>query len=565
VTAVTSVKAIVQRSALARRAARRYRLRASRPDWSAALAGSQLPDAADGGRVLVATSLGAHLPSTTVESVLAAALRLRGAEPHVLLCDGALPSCMECTLDRIGSAAELADIGPRRALCGGCFAAGASAFDALGIPVHRYSELLTDDERASAAALAREVSIDAIESLVVDGLALGEHALAGALRFFARATLAGEARSDDVLRRYLEAAILTADATGRLLDTHAFDVAVFHHGIYVPQGIVGAVCRQRGVRVVNWNPAYRDRTFVFSHHDTYHHTLLDEPTSEWTEMDWGPDREAELLAYLESRWSGSNDWISWHQGPTRERADIEAEVGIDFSQPTIGMLTNVMWDAQLHYPANAFATMRDWVIDTVGYFAARPDLQLLIRVHPAELTGFVVSRQPIVDEIRAVFPELPPNVFVIGPESGASTYAAMLACDSVLIYGTKTGVELTALGIPVIVAGEAWIRGKGVTVDVSSRAHYRETLDQLPFGRRLDDTTIERARRYAYHFFFRRMIPVGFTGPGAGKLPYTLGVESFAQLEPGADAGLDVICDGILSATPFIHRAEARAAAAVMQ
>jgi hypothetical protein len=94
---------------------------------------------------------------------------------------------------------------------------------------------------------------------------------------------------------------------------------------------------------------------------------------------------------------------------------------------------------------------------------------------------------------------------------------------------------------------------------VSSRADYLATLDQLPFGQRLDDEVVARARRYAYHFFFRRMIPVDFTAPGRGKLPYTLGVDSLAQLEPGADPGLDVICDGILTGTPFVHRAGAPA------
>jgi hypothetical protein len=79
--------------------------------------------------------------------------------------------------------------------------------------------------------------------------------------------------------------------------------------------------------------------------------------------------------------------------------------------------------------------MVDWVLRTVEYFSARPDLQLLIRVHPAEKSGDIPSRQPVLDEIRQRFPVIPPNVFVIPPESRVSTYAAMEACDSVIIYG----------------------------------------------------------------------------------------------------------------------------------
>jgi len=88
------------------------------------------------------------------------------------------------------------------------------------------------------------------------------------------------------------------------------------------------------------------------------------------------------------------------------------------------------------------------------------------------------------------------------PESRISTYVTMLQCNAVILYGTKTGVELTSVGMPVIVGGEAWIRNKGITFDASSPAEYFELLDRLPFPTRMDETTIRRARMYAYHFFF---------------------------------------------------------------
>ena len=93
----------------------------------------------------------------------------------------------------------------------------------------------------------------------------------------------------------------------------------------------------------------------------------------------------------------------------------------------------------------------------------RPDLQLLIRVHPAEISGFPPSRQPILGELRKSLPQLAPNITVVPPESDMSTYALMSLCNAAIIYGTKMGVELTSTGLPVIVAGEAWIRNKGLT------------------------------------------------------------------------------------------------------
>src|SRR5215210_872369 len=268
-----------------------------------------------------------------------------------------------------------------------------------------------------------------------------------------------------------------------------------------------------------------------------------EPPEAWEQMPWTEAMEQAILAYLKSRWSGSRDWIWFHDEPDEDFAAYAREVGMDLAKPTVALLTNVMWDAQLHYPANAFPSMLDWVLQTIDYFKSRPELQLLIRVHPAEIRGTATSRQPLVPEIEKAFPELPPNVFVIPPESQVSTYAAVAGVDAAIIYGTKTGVELTSMGIPTIVAGEAWIRNKGLTLDASSPDDYFRILETLPLPDRMPAEQVTRARKYAYHFFFRRMVPVPSVVPTKSVPPYRIEVGSLDDLLPGRQPGLDVICD----------------------
>src|SRR3546814_1078514 len=112
--------------------------------------------------------------------------------------------------------------------------------------------------------------------------------------------------------------------------------------------------------------------------------------------------------------------------------------------------------------------MLDWVRSTIGHFAGRDDVQLVIRVHPAELTGSLRSRQPVAAEIARWYPALPGNVFVVGPDSGMSTYEILDHSDCAIIFGTKTGIEIAYAGKPVIVAGEAWIRSEEHTSELKS-------------------------------------------------------------------------------------------------
>jgi hypothetical protein len=531
------------------------------PNWSALLHRDRrvwnkaLKNAKNGPQILIATGLGGHAPSAILESTLAVALTLRGANVSTLLCDHALAGCHQALVTEFPNVEQFLENGPAK-LCQWCFAPAYEVYQSLGLPVLKYSDYLDESKQKQALDIAHTLPREEIPNFRWNGIAIGEHAMAGALRFYARGELEVGEIEEQVLRRYLRGSLQTTFAMEGLFDAHQFVSACFNHGIYVPQGLVGDVARSKNVRVVNWLPGYRKRRFIFTHHETYHHALMTEPIENWETVAWSPELEQITLEYLKSRWYGTRDWIWFHEKPQHELEQIVAELGIDFSKPTIGMLTNVMWDAQLHYRANAFPNMLAWVLETIRYFAQRPDLQLLIRIHPAEIRGTVPSRQPLLAEIQKAFPELPSNVFIIPPESSISTYVAMEQCDSVIIYGTKTGVELTSNGIPVIVAGEAWIRNKGLTLDACSPQEYIQLLDRLPLRWRLDDAQRTRALKYAFHFFFRRMIPLPMFEPQSGFPFYRVNLTSIEQLAPGADRGLDLVCEGILKGREFVYPAE---------
>jgi hypothetical protein len=509
----------------------------------------------NGPHILIATSVGGNHPGVMLESALAVALTLRGAQVHMLLCDEFLPACMQAIVSQI-TPEEIKNGDFRQKVCSTCYLPAQSVYESLGIPVHRYSNFVTESEIIQAAELSAGIPVEHMRGYEYEGMAVGEHALAGALRYFARGNLDTEPGSELILRRYFEAALLTVFMAKRLLSAYPFINMTLNHGIYVPQGLLSVVARKQGLRISTWNPAYRKQCFIFSHGDTYHHTMLDEPTQTWEELTWTPAMEAEILEYLKSRWQGTQDWIWFHEKPQEDLAQIAQELGLDFKKPFIGLLTNVMWDAQLHYPANAFPDMREWLFQTIRYFVDRPELQLVIRIHPAEIRGTLKSRQPLLEEIQREFPVLPVNIFTIRPESQISTYAVMALCNAAIIYGTKTGVELSSMGIPVIVAGEAWLRNKGITQDARSPEEYRALLDQLPLASRMDTAAIQRARKYAYHFFFRRMIPLKMMRPVAGWPPYQADFNNISELLPGKDPGLDVICNAILTGSEFTYPAE---------
>jgi hypothetical protein len=524
---------------------------AERPGWANALAASSGP------KVLVASSVGAHMAANTLDSVLAVALTLRGGRVHGLLCDRALPACLACEKNWWPDHQHFVEHGPARTLCGPCYRPARDMWTGLGLNVQRLTPFLTDDDRAEAWRIANTIPKAEMDSLEHLGVRVGMHARSGALRYFACGTLDDEPDAEPIKRRYLAAALMAAKALDTIFRQESYDVCVAHHGLYVPQGLLVDLARKHGARLVTWNIAYRAGSFIFSHDDSYHFTLLDEPVESWQSLVLGPALQEALDTYMRARATGAMDWVSYMDGSGHSVAWLKERFGIDFNKPIVSAFTNVLWDAQVFYPSNAFPSMLHWLNETVRYFADRPELQFVVRVHPAEIQNPLKSRQTVVAELARVFPRLPANVYVIPPEAPANSYAIAKHSNAAIIYGTKMGVELSYMGIPTIVAGESWARNKGITLDASSRDHYIALLDRLPLANRLDERTQLRAAKYAFHFFFRRTIPLEFLTVRKGAWPpFQAAFENLDPLRPGRSRGLEIICDGILKGAPFIYPAE---------
>jgi len=233
---------------------------------------------------------------------------------------------------------------------------------------------------------------------------------------------------------------------------------------------------------------------------------------------------------------------------------IRDELGLDPNRPVAGLFTNVLWDAQIYYDSSAFSNTLEWLFSTIDYFIERrPDWQLLIRIHPGEIKGTHQTNQPLLNEIIAHYPSLPKNIFIVAPASDISSYALLEIIRVAIIYATNMGLETAVRGIPTIIAGNNYARNKGFTYDMSSKEDYFRLLDNLDQIECVPAEVIARARKFAYHHYFRRMLdfdairvknPLKQTG-------LRLNFRSLSDLTSGGD--LDPVCNGIIYETEFIN------------
>ncbi|HJS18437.1 MAG TPA: hypothetical protein VJ785_06800, partial [Anaerolineales bacterium] len=289
------------------------------------------------------------------------------------------------------------------------------------------------------------------------------------------------------------------------MQTHKPDVVLIPNGLILEMGIVFRVARYLNIPAVTFE--FNDqREQIWLAQNT---SIMRQDTDYLVEARGSlpmTDEMYERLADLENARRGARVWGKskrlWQYVSAQGAEQTRQALGLD-DRPVVLLAANVLGDS-LTLGRNIFAeSMSEWITRTVQYFAKRPDVQLVIRVHPGE--RLVPQAKSMGKVVREALPEIPSNIHVIGALDNVNTYDLIEIANLGLAYTTTVGVETAMNGIPVISCGETHYRGRGFTIDPNSWEEYFATLEKaladLP-AHRLSEEQIARAWNYAYRFFF---------------------------------------------------------------
>ncbi len=459
---------------------------------------------ATGKRILIATSMSGYIHGSSMDRLLAIALTEKGHQVAFLLCDSDLEACQIIKYSSYKPDELTKSINTPR--CSSCSSNINELFAPLELPIYNFKSDRSNEIHMKSVFLKQ--TFEELREFKLDSVQVGMHAWAGAVRYFATTQFTNEPLAKDILIRFLISGIRIQSSMTRAFKDFQPDTVVAHHGIYIPQGVVAEYAKSQNVQLMTWTASYRKGTFIFSPDETYHYSMVTEPTSNWDNLELSSIQERALDEYMNSRWQGENDWIKFSDSKLNQYENSD-----EMSDYFLA-LTSVTWDAELHYQSRAFENMREWIKTTIDYFKENPDLALIVRVHPAEITSPNKSRESMADFIHSLQIDKFPNILVIPPENNTSTYNLIEKSRAVIVYNTKTGIESAYRNKPVIVAGESWIRGKGIGWDAINPESYLEILDTFKHPIKMTPKQSKRAKQYAYHFFFRRMIRIAiFSNP----------------------------------------------------
>ena len=334
----------------------------------------------------------------------------------------------------------------------------------------------------------------------------------------------------------LQNSIKTYFAINNLMTRMKFDVLITYNGMYATNNVAGYVARQHGCRTWSLHAGQHllDRFGTMCMYESTTLPVLAYETREW--------RETQSLAVLSNAAEKvTNHLLELFKASNRfVYSSPFGDVDIETLRSTFGVLPNrkvllaTMSSADEIFGAKMAGVLQDrndvplfengfeWISFLIEKMKSRQDLHLIIRVHPREFPNKRESKvSQNAENLRSLLSNLPNNVSVNWPEQEISLYGLALIVDVVLNASSSAGIELSALGIPVVLHRVEHMLAYDPQMHspVQNRDRYMEAVDGALFKGWSEDNMRNAYRWWAFLFTQIAIdISDGFTYPAAGYI-----------------------------------------------
>ena len=395
------------------------------------------------------------------------------------------------------------------------------------------ADLLDAADRAWVDNICASVTRSNYLDLVIDGVAVGKCALSHFLINRKKSNLEFNAGEWERFRVELRNTLNAFAGTRKVLDAEKPDRVMVYVAAYSVNFVCCELARLRGIPhyylAAAGNLADRLQKIVLAKGHTMHFqknnirhwdTLRDVPCS------------ADSLSYITRHFRellrGRNPFV--YSSPAQNKPqDLRARFGIGEGQKVLLAAMSSydeiyasqivgLWPDDFE---SIFPGQMDWIKALIDFVEHRPDLFLLIRVHPRE---FPNKRDTGLSDSALKFQEmlvaLPPNVKTNWPTDQVSMYDIAEITDVCLNAWSSAGKEMTLLGIPVVTyAPDLLVYPPALNyVSDSREGYFQQILQALANGWSVDH--IRAAYRWYVLEYEKAMLDLG---------------ESFAASENQAD------------------------------
>lgn len=480
-----------------------------------------------------------------LESALATALQLRGNRVHAVICDGVFSACVKREITDQIPVAEW------QSACHECKKACAKVLDTMHVPYSYIGDYVTEQNISDLQKAATAVTWDNVSDLQYRQINVGKNVQSAVLRYLKGYDFPDEAT---IVSEYAYSGLICAAAAERAMNELKPSRIFMSHGTYVDWGPALHTALAKEIPVTAWMASYLPSCFYMRNvEDGVHLDFHNMSGKAWNQISSAKLSIGQTLCleqYLQDRYKKDTSFdMKRFKSYTGRVDEARIRLGLNTSKPLWGIMAHINWDTVSDYSPMVYESFNQWMHDTLLVIKDLPEVQWIIKVHPAE--AWDNPESGVEHLIKKNFPDLPSHIRVLAAEENISPLDFFNLVDGgITVYGTA-GLELALHGKPVILAGDAHYGRKGFTYDTNSQEEYRSLLRNAAHLSPLDEAQRELVRKYAYCYFIQRQIPISVVKDPKSKW-WSFQFDKKELLLEGRDPVIDFVCDKIMDGSDFI-------------
>lgn len=497
-------------------------------------------------RVLYGPSFAIYSPCFIHDRILSYALRLRGAEVIPLYCDAV--QSVECEVwGGVWGGQNFEEN------CKNCVAKSQRLWQNSPVPALRLSQYLQDGDRKDILARTKNLDSEQWATYVEDGLPFGRWAKDKLVNHYVVGDyhLIPDYHSLGLV--HLKNFLLLKVAYKRIIDDVKPDRIIANDSYYGMWAILQKLCERKGIPFYSHWLGARQNAWCYAYNDAAMNLNFSKPWKKFSQISLDERRKGKVRRWLEGRAAGKE--MIFDTASLAEHQNDEFDLdNIDPQKPIALLPANVIWDLAALNKQIIFVDMIDWIAETIQWFAAHSEFQLIIKPHPGELNPSIPATEERVQvglSRRGV--HLPENVFLLSPKVNLTVYQLFPVVQVGLVHTTTVGIEMAALGLPVITTAKSPYRGFGFTIDPVSQETYFDLLERTLLGEKtLDpDAQVDLAYKFILFYHYHYYTKIDIMDYTRGETP-RLKVRSLEDLLSGNNQYLDYVLDSIMAGLPIV-------------
>jgi len=397
---------------------------------------------------------------SALEARVAFGLKRNGHEVLVVNC-GSLFS-QHCVVMAANGLKSDSTSAQRNLICKDCIAYGEFIQNRMGFTCEKLTDVIDPIQKQEVLALVNGLENHELLALEEDEIPVGKRALYPFLAFKKKDSL-DLSESDWIeYRDQLCNTLLSLRAANLLFKLHNPDVVITYGSTYSILSVILELARNKGIKdyfiEASGGLASRSyRTLLGRGGISQWYEALRDCWIESSELPAKPEFLSLVTKHMLYLF-GSKSIFVYSSSAREGNFDIRSYFGIVANQKVLlaTMSSYDEWFAAeqagiLPTHKSAFDNQIHWVETLFKILRRRPDLFLIIRVHPREFPNQRdSSHAEHVVKLREVFSQAPVNCRINWPEERLSLYDLAKNVDVVLNAWSSAGKELGILGLPVV-------------------------------------------------------------------------------------------------------------------